>query len=90
MGEVIQLREFQQARRRDQNRANERLSLQRAIEIMIENLAAVAIQLRDAPVAEQPELLERIEHLSAMIRYSKHMLGEPLAAISSRGPDPGE
>ncbi len=74
MAEIIYLREIQAARRR--GRVAQRESLERAVAILKENLAAVAEQLRDAPPAEQSELLDRVEKLAAMIRYGRRMLGE--------------
>jgi hypothetical protein len=74
MAEIIYLREIQQERRRV--RVTQRQSLERAVAILIDNLAAVAEQLREAPPAEQSELLDRVEKLTAMIRYGRRMLGE--------------
>jgi hypothetical protein len=74
MAEIIYLREIQEERRR--GRVTQRQSLERAVAILIENLAAVADQLRDSPPAEQSELLDRVEKLTAMIRYGRRMLGE--------------
>ncbi len=89
MAEIIQLWEFQQARRRAERRNGENRSLERALAIMRDNLADVADDLRDAPGAEQAELLNRIEQLTAMIRYGMRMLsdaGEPDEAAGG-GPD---
>jgi hypothetical protein len=41
---------------------------------MRDNLAGAAEDLREAPVSEQPELLNRIEQLTAMIRYGMRMM----------------
>jgi hypothetical protein len=76
MAEIIQIWEFQAARRRAVRRLDEHQSLKRALSIMRENLAAAASDLRDATVAAQPELLDRIEQLTAMIRYGMRMAGE--------------
>lgn len=76
MAEIIQLWEFQQARRRIERRHGEQQSLERALDLMRDNLAAVADELREAPVTEQPELLNRIDHLTSMIRYGMRMLSE--------------
>jgi hypothetical protein len=76
MAEIIQLWEFQQARRRAERRHDEQ-SLEHALQLMRENLADAADDLRDAPPAEQPELLNRIEQLTTMIRYGMRMLIEP-------------
>ena len=77
MAEIIQLREFQAQRDRAQRRFCEHQNLERAVAIMRENLAAVAQRLKDAPASEQPELLDRVENLAAMIRYSIRLLGHP-------------
>jgi len=76
MAEIIQLWEFQAARRRAARRLNEHESLERALGIMRENLALAANDLRDAPVAAQPELLDRVEQLATLIRYGMRMLGD--------------
>ncbi len=73
MAEIISFAEIQRARRRA--RAPERPSLERALQILRENLANAARMLADAPPAEQPELLRRVENLTAMIRYGMRMLG---------------
>lgn len=73
MAEIISFAEIQRARRRA--RAPERPSLERALEILRENLANAARMLADAPAAEQPELLARVENLAAMVRYGMRMLG---------------
>jgi hypothetical protein len=77
MAEIIQLWEFQQARRRAERRHDEQQSIEHALQLMRENLADAADDLRDAPSAEQPELLNRIEQLTTMIRYGMRMLIEP-------------
>ena len=77
MAEIIDFAEIQAARRKDRARAPERQHLEAAMQIMRENLAAVAAQLADAPRVEQAELLTRIERLAAMIRYGMRMLGDP-------------
>lgn len=76
MAEIIQLAEIQAARRRAERRHSELQNLEFALAIMRENLAVAADRLRDAPTAEQPELLDRVEHLASMIRYGMRMLGE--------------
>ncbi len=75
MGEVIYLREFEKARERAARRASTHRDLDIAVAVMRDNLAAVAEQLRCAPPHEQPELLDRVEKLAAMIRYGMRMLG---------------
>ncbi|MGA2409815.1 MAG: hypothetical protein ABSG46_05420 [Candidatus Binataceae bacterium] len=84
MAEIIQLREFQEARRRADRRSNDHQSLERAVQLMRDNLAAVAAELRDAQLAEQPELLDRVERLTAMVRYGLRMIGSEPAAKPAR------
>ena len=76
MAEIIQLWEFQQARRRAERRNGESQSLERALAIMRDNLANAADDLREAPAEVQLEILNRIEHLTAMIRYGMRMLSD--------------
>jgi hypothetical protein len=76
LAEIIQIQEFQRARRRATRRLEELKSLDRALAIMRENLAVAASDLREASVAAQPELLDRIEQLTALIRYGIRMVGE--------------
>jgi hypothetical protein len=75
MGEVIYLQEFQNARERAVRRASTHRDLDTAVAVMRDSLAAVAERLRCAPPHEQPELLDRVEKLAAMIRYGMRMLG---------------
>jgi hypothetical protein len=86
MAEIIQIREFQLERRRAARRHCEQQNLERALAIMRENLAGAARDLRDAPIAAQPELLNRIEQLTALIRYGIRMLGEAGGAGEAGGP----
>jgi len=76
MAEIIDFAEIQAARRRAHGRGPKRENLERAVQLMRENLAAGAAELADAPRAEQGELLTRIERLVALIRYGMRMLGE--------------
>ncbi|HKV55527.1 MAG TPA: hypothetical protein VJN94_12895 [Candidatus Binataceae bacterium] len=76
MAELIHLRDFQAARERANRRASDHHSVERALALMRENLAAAAERLQSAAPAEQPELLDRIEKLAAMIRYGWLMMGE--------------
>jgi hypothetical protein len=78
MAEIIDFAEIQEARRKARARIPERENLERAVQVMRENLAAVANQLVEAPRDEHKELLMRIERLTAMIRYGMRMLGEPV------------
>jgi len=89
MAQIIDFAEIQAARRRVRARTPDRDSLERAIELIKANLAAVANQLVTAPREEQPELLTRIERLAAMIRYGMRMLGDaPDAGLA--GPNRSE
>lgn len=76
MAEIIQLWEFQAARRRAHRRSREQHSLERAIAIMRENLAVAAADLCAAPAAAQTELLDRVEQITALIRYAMRMVGD--------------
>jgi hypothetical protein len=84
MAEIIQLWEFQQARRRAERRNGEYQSLERALALMRENLAGVAEDLREAPAPEQLELLNRIEQLTAMIRYGMRMMSDTGASANGQ------
>jgi hypothetical protein len=92
MAEIINLHEFQFERRRaqrrrraEEHRADYR-SLVRAVEILKDNLAATAAELRDAPPAVQDELLERVERLTAMVRYAIAMVGEARPSAGTAEP----
>jgi hypothetical protein len=76
MAEIIKFAEIQEARRRARARGPERENLERALQVIRENLAAVAAELAHAPRVEQAELITRVERLVAMIRYGMRMLGE--------------
>ncbi len=91
MAEIIDFAEIREARRKARVLAPERENLARALQLMRENIAAVAAELASAPRAEQGELLTRVERLAALIRYGMRMLGETTdagldgpAAIGSR------
>jgi hypothetical protein len=88
MAEIIQLWEFQQAPRRAERRSGDQQSLERALALMRDNLADAADDLREAPVAMQSELLNRIEHLTAMIRYGMRMLSDAEDSSESAGGGP--
>ncbi len=74
MAEIIYLREFRGERRRI--RVAQRENLERAVQLLAENLADAAEQLAAAAPSEQSELLDRVEKLAALIRYGRRMLGE--------------
>ena len=80
MAEIIQIRELQEARRRAVRRHEDHRSLEQAVQLMRDNLADAAIELRDAAAADQPELLDRIEHLAAIVRYGLRMIGDDAKA----------
>ena len=92
MGELIYIRE--QALRRDirksqdRREARERESLERAVQILKQNLHATSVEIVDAPAYEQADLLDRAEKFIALIRYGMRMLGdddpEPQVSIDKR------
>lgn len=80
MAEIIELREVQAARVRAQRRRADHQSLADALAVLRDNLAVVADLIRTAPDAAQPELLDRVENLTAMIRYGMRMVEDAAAA----------
>ena len=82
MAEIIDFAEIQAARRKARARIPQRESLERAVQLMRENLAVAAAEMADAPRDQQAELLTRVERLAALIRYGMRMLGEtpPIAS----------
>jgi hypothetical protein len=74
MAEIIELREILKARARAQRRRADHHSLVEAVSLLRENLAVVADLMRSAPEEAQPELLDRVEKLAAMIRYGMNMV----------------
>jgi hypothetical protein len=78
MAEIINFAEIHEARRKARAGVPERENLERALQLMRENLARVAAELADAPREAQAELLTRVERLAAMIRYGMRMLGDPV------------
>ncbi|HYA35006.1 MAG TPA: hypothetical protein VEF03_05270 [Candidatus Binataceae bacterium] len=85
MAEIIHIREIIEQREIARSRARDRQSLAQAVEILKENLRAVADEIATAPAPSQTELLTRAEHLIALIRYGISMMGEATAS-----PDGGE
>ena len=81
MAEIIHIRELQEARARAAQRRSDYRSLERAVELMRVSLADTANELRDASVPDQLELLDRIEHLTAMVRYGLRMIGQDTKAV---------
>jgi hypothetical protein len=84
--EIWQIRQVQEDRRRVARRHREQRSLEAALAIMRESLAVAADELCDAPAGAQPELLDRIEQLTALIRYGLRMAGEVGGTEETRGP----
>jgi predicted metal-dependent hydrolase len=85
VAEIIELREIQEARARARRRRGDYQSLAEAVALLRENLAAVAELIRTAPEAAQPELLDRVEKLTAMIRFGMRMMegmGDDIAGNS--------
>ena len=76
MGELIHIRE--KALRRDiaKSHARDRESLQRAVDLIKQNLHATAVEIVDAPAHAQTDLLDRAEKFIALIRYGMRMLGD--------------
>jgi hypothetical protein len=85
MAEIIQIREFQVARDRAQRGRADHTSVMRAIELFRQNIAAVANLMCSAPEDQQPELLDRLDKLTAMLRYAiraRDTLDAPLTGNS--------
>jgi hypothetical protein len=74
MAEIIELREIRSARVHAQRRRAEHQNLVEAVGLLRENLAAVADLMRSAPEEAQPDLLDRVEKLAALIRYGMNMV----------------
>ena len=92
MGELIYIREIalrrDLARSRERRQARDRESLERAVDILKQNLHATSVEIVDAPAYEQTELLDRAEKFITLIRYGMRMLGdddlEPQVSIDKR------
>jgi hypothetical protein len=74
MAEIIDFAEIQAARLNLRHR-RERESLEQAVELVQINLAVVANRLADASLGERLELLDRLDKLSAVMRYGIRLLG---------------
>ena len=76
MGELVHIRE--RAIRRDiaRSSARDHESLQRAVDILKQNLHATTVEIVDAPAQAQADLLDRAEKFIALIRYGMRMLGD--------------
>ncbi len=77
MAQIIDFAEIRGARQAQRAAADERRSLEDAVETIRVNLAAVVERLRDASFAERAELVSRIEKLGAMLRYGILLLDAP-------------
>lgn len=84
MAEIIDFNEIQAARL-SQRQRRERESLEQAVDLLRLNLVAVATRLGDASSSEQLELLDRLDKLSALLRYGIRLLGAPPAAPDDYG-----
>ncbi len=88
MGELIYIRERALRRDNAKSHARDRESLERAVNILKQNLHATSVEIVDASAHEQPELLERAEKFIALIRYGMRMLGdddrEPQLSVEKR------
>jgi hypothetical protein len=84
MAEIIYIRELQEARKRAIRRHADHQSLEQAVHLMRASLADAALELRDAEPAQQPELLDRVERLTTMVRYGLHMVAEDATTKSAR------
>jgi hypothetical protein len=69
VAQIIDFAEIRGARAAQRAAAEERRSLQEAVERIRVNLAAVVERLRDASGCERAELVGRMEKLGAMLRY---------------------
>jgi hypothetical protein len=79
MAEIIDFAEIQAARLQQRHR-RERESLAQAVELVRINLIAAANRLEDASMAERLELLDRLDKLSAVMRYGIRLLGNAPSA----------
>ena len=79
MAEIIDFAEIQAARLQQRHR-REREGLAQAVELVRINLLAVANRLGDASMAERLELLDRVDKLSAVMRYGIRLLGNAPSA----------
>jgi hypothetical protein len=84
MAEIIELREILAERARAQRRRADHQSLLEAINVLRDNLAAVADLMRSSPEEAQPELLDRVEKLTALIRYGMNMMEDGANPVVSK------
>jgi len=85
MAEIIDFAEIQAARLQQQRRHREHQSLEQAVEVIRMNITAVANRLADASAVERLELLDRLEKLSAVMRYGIRLLGNTPRPIDDVG-----
>lgn len=76
MARIIDFAEVRAARDRARTHAPDRAQLEQAVAVLRQSLAETAAQLADAPADAQPELLQRVERLVALVKYGMRMLGE--------------
>jgi hypothetical protein len=76
MGEIIQLPDVINARRRLAESAVRRQSLERALEIIRLNVVSVLTILKEAPACERAELLQRAERLIGLLRYGTRVFDD--------------
>ena len=79
MAQIINLAEIREARQA-QRTCRERQFLEQAVEVVRVNLAAVVERLKDAPLDERVELLDRVDKLGAVLRYGIRLLDAPSSA----------
>ncbi len=79
MAEIIDFAEIQAARLNHRHRL-ERENLAQAVELVRINLTAVANRLAEVSLAERLELLDRLDKLSAVMRYGIRLLGDAPSA----------
>jgi hypothetical protein len=77
VAEIIDFAEVRGARAAQRAAADERRSLEDAVETIRLNLAAVVERMGDATGGERAELLGRMEKLGAMLRYGILLLDGP-------------
>ncbi|MGO9059257.1 MAG: hypothetical protein ACLQU2_17985 [Candidatus Binataceae bacterium] len=77
MAQIIDFAEIRGAREAQRSAGEERRSLEEAVETIRVNLAQVVEGLKDATPHERVELLNRMDKLSAMLRYGIRLLDGP-------------
>jgi len=77
VAQIIDFAEVRGAREAQRSAGEERRSLEGAVETIRVNLANVVDGLKDASASERVELLNRMDKLSAMLRYGIRLLDGP-------------